>query len=181
MLRDGSLTVASLVWREGMDTWQPAGELAEVREALAQGQALPEAPGQGQPESQAQAELPRTHLDLQPDRLQPESHAQAEPPGAALVPGPQMPVVPQQNGMALTSLVLGIVSLVLGTLILTAIPGVICGHIARRQIRESPYPQGGDGMAIAGLILGYLCIILTAVMILVFLGFLYFVFESGGF
>ena len=66
-----------------------------------------------------------------------------------------------QNGMAITSLVLGIISIMAGTLILTALPAVICGHIARRQIRESSMAQAGDGMAIAGLILGYISIILT--------------------
>lgn len=106
-------------------------------------------------------------------------------PGAAVSPAAGAPVVtiPQQNAMALTSMVLGILSLVLGTLIVTAIPGVICGHIARRQIRESQYPQGGDGMAIAGLILGYLSIIFTVALILLFVGIFAFAFSSssGGF
>ena len=68
---------------------------------------------------------------------------------------------PPSNGMAITSMVLGIVSLVAGTLILTGLPAVICGHIARRQIRESPAAQSGDGMAIAGLITGYISIFFT--------------------
>ncbi len=141
MLRGGSLTEQSLVWREGMDEWQSVGQVTEVQQALAGTRLVP---------------------------------------GAALAPGPSMPVVPRQNGMALASMILGIVSVVLGTLLLTAIPGVICGHIARRQIRESPYPQGGDGMAIAGLILGYLSIILTVVMILVFAGIVFAAYKSSG-
>ena len=75
--------------------------------------------------------------------------------------GSTMSGAPPQNGLAITSLVLGIVSIVAGTLIFTAIPGVVCGHIARRQMRESPGAQSGEGMAIAGLILGYIAIILT--------------------
>ena len=53
------------------------------------------------------------------------------------------------NGMAITSLILGI--LWLGLL------PVIFGHIAIGQIKRNPY-QGGRGMAIAGLVLGYLAI-----------------------
>jgi len=59
------------------------------------------------------------------------------------VAGPTMSVAPPQNGLAITSLVLGIVSIVAMTLIITAIPGVVCGHIARRQIREAPGVQSG--------------------------------------
>ena len=57
------------------------------------------------------------------------------------------------NGLALTSLVLGIL-LCLGPL--TGIPAVICGHLARSRIRHSPGQGGGAGMALAGLILGYI-------------------------
>jgi hypothetical protein len=59
-----------------------------------------------------------------------------------------------QKGLAVTSLVLGILSLVcLGPL--TGIPAIICGHIARKRSRESPAQFGGPGMATAGLALGY--------------------------
>ena len=34
------------------------------------------------------------------------------------------------------------------------IPGVICGHLARRQCRLDPQLDG-DGLAVAGLIVGY--------------------------
>lgn len=86
-------------------------------------------------------------------------------------PQPRMAQAPQMNTMALTSMILGICSIVMGTMILTGLPAVICGHIARRQIRESPHTTGGDGMALAGLILGYLSILMTlaVVGILVFL------------
>lgn len=57
------------------------------------------------------------------------------------------------NGLAITSLVLSLLSFFF---IITAIGGVICGHIARRQIRERG--EGGDGLALAGLIIGYIFI-----------------------
>lgn len=60
-----------------------------------------------------------------------------------------------------TTSTLAIVSLVFGILGWTLLPfvgcivAVITGHLARGSIRRSAEPEGGDGMAIAGLILGY--------------------------
>ena len=108
-------------------------------------------------------------MELQQARYAAQAATQtvAGAPGAAVAPVAH--VVAPQNGMAITSLVLGIVSIMAGTLILTAIPGAICGHIARRQIRESPHAQAGDGMAIAGLIMSYIAIILTLTFIAFFI------------
>src|SRR5689334_3257896 len=44
-----------------------------------------------------------------------------------------------------------------------ALVAIICGHMARAQIRESNGTQGGDGMALAGIILGYSHIALTVI------------------
>jgi hypothetical protein len=63
-------------------------------------------------------------------------------------------VVVQQttNGLAVASLVLGIIW-VFG---LGAILAVIFGFVARRQIRRSDGRQSGEGMALAGIILGFI-------------------------
>ena len=62
------------------------------------------------------------------------------------------------NSLAITSLVLGIVSIPLtfcyGTGILFGIAAFITGLIGRRQIKESAGAQSGDGMALAGMIMG---------------------------
>jgi len=58
------------------------------------------------------------------------------------------------NGLAVASLVCAIAELF--TLGIAAIPAVILGHMARGQIKRTG--ERGDGMAIAGLVLGYLCI-----------------------
>jgi hypothetical protein len=55
--------------------------------------------------------------------------------------------------MAIISLVLGILGLVLFFGV-ASIPAVILGHIARKQIRERD--EDGDGIAMAGLILGWI-------------------------
>ena len=58
--------------------------------------------------------------------------------------------------------VLAVVSLVFGVLGWTLLPGVaavvavVTGHLARAEIRRAPQPIEGDGLAIAGLVLGWL-------------------------
>src|SRR5512133_3958380 len=66
----------------------------------------------------------------------------------------------KNNGLAITSLVLGLFSIILCGAV-AGIPAIICGHISRKQIRQSPSSQGGGGLALAGLILGYLSLFLT--------------------
>jgi hypothetical protein len=73
-----------------------------------------------------------------------------------------VPVTPT-NGLAIGSLVCGILEFF--TLGLAAVPAVILGHLARGQIRRTG--EQGDGMAIAGLILGWLAIGGWALFILV--------------
>jgi hypothetical protein len=68
-------------------------------------------------------------------------------------PGQQQfyyPPARSTNGLALAALICGIAQFAVGV---TFIPAIICGHLARRQIRRTG--EAGDGMALAGLILGY--------------------------
>jgi Domain of unknown function (DUF4190) len=58
------------------------------------------------------------------------------------------------NGLAIASLVLGIAQIFL--CIIGGILALVFGYIARRQIDESGGTQGGRGMAIAGIILGWI-------------------------
>jgi hypothetical protein len=67
--------------------------------------------------------------------------------------------VRRTNGFAVASLVFGILFPVIGS-----IPAIILGHNARAQIRKSG--DNGDGMAIAGLVLGYLWVALFVLGIL---------------
>ena len=52
---------------------------------------------------------------------------------------------------------------------ISIICGLICGHIARRQIRNAEGRERGEGMALAGLILGYcpILILLTFLIVLI--------------
>jgi hypothetical protein len=56
---------------------------------------------------------------------------------------------------------MSIISLVMGVLGWTALPviggivAVVCGYIARNEIKKSSGLYTGDGLAVAGLVLGY--------------------------
>ena len=71
---------------------------------------------------------------------------------AAVAAAPVPAVAPRTNSLAVASLLLGLLSL----FVPFAILAVILGHVARSQIRKSAGRQKGAGMALVGLILGYL-------------------------
>jgi hypothetical protein len=64
---------------------------------------------------------------------------------------------PPVSPYAVWSMWLGI--LTFPTCLITMIPAIICGHIAKSHIKKSNGVLKGDGMATAGLILGYLPLI----------------------
>src|SRR5213079_2854159 len=69
------------------------------------------------------------------------------------LPRPAIPqTVPRTPPVAIWSLILAVLSFTCGWLF-TAIPAVICGHIARAKIRKSGGALGGRGIATAALIL----------------------------
>jgi len=57
------------------------------------------------------------------------------------------------SGLAIASLILSTLSVVLGPF--GFIPGIICGHLARSEMKKDPSIQG-TGLAQAGLIVGYI-------------------------
>ncbi len=75
-----------------------------------------------------------------------------------------LPAEPRTCGLAIWSLVLGILSLTCFWLF-SAIPAVICGHIAFSRIRRSGGTLEGSGLALGGLITGYISIALSILMI----------------
>jgi hypothetical protein len=80
--------------------------------------------------------------------------------GAMSYPQAYPNMVPN-SGLAIASMCCGIASLIFCYVnALAGIPAVICGHMALKKIRESEWPIGGRGMAIAGLVTGYLGILI---------------------
>jgi hypothetical protein len=87
---------------------------------------------------------------------------------------PEYRAVPATNALAIVSLVFGILSWCLLPFI-GAIVAIICGHLARGEIRRAPVGAvEGNGMAVAGLVLGYAHLALVALGISVLLGILFF-------
>jgi hypothetical protein len=125
MIVSGEIASADLVWREGMADWRPAAEINDFESAGVVEPAGIVAPPGG-------SQIP-----------------QALPPGIS--GGQAPPAAPPNNSSAIVSMVCGIV----GLPVIASIVAIIMGHVARGEIRKAGGMQRGDGMALAGLILGY--------------------------
>ena len=74
----------------------------------------------------------------------------------------------QTSGLAITSLISGILGWTLLPFI-GAVVAIVTGHLARGEVRRAPERLEGDGMALAGLILGYSMLALSLIgLVLVF-------------
>jgi hypothetical protein len=90
-------------------------------------------------------------------------------PGIAHTSPPALPEGFAQGAGASQTCTLAVWSLILGLLAfvslgITAIPAVISGHVARRNIKRSAGSLTGGGFAIAGLITGYLSVIFITIL-----------------
>lgn len=113
----------------------------------------------------------------------PNAYPQA---GAWGAPAPYPGAYPQprkQNGMALASLIVSIVSFVM-CMGLPGIVGALLGHSAKKQIRETG--EDGEGLATAGIVVGWIgfglsmaFILLYAILIIGGLGFGWFASSSS--
>ncbi|MFT6182328.1 MAG: hypothetical protein ACJAQT_003918 [Akkermansiaceae bacterium] len=142
-----------LIWREGMAAWTPLSQLSQ----FGVGSMAPSSPSQ------------EGSGEVDPN-APPPSNSPYAPPVANLTgayqPGPAMAVT---NGLAIASMVCGILSLVFFCFcggIFFGVPAVICGHLGLNQLNNPENKQQGRGMAIAGLICGYIGVAIFAVMIL---------------
>ena len=93
---------------------------------------------------------------------------QAAAGGPPPLPG-QPPVLPsarKTEPLSIWSLVLGILSLA-GCSFLAGIPAVICGHVGLGRIKRDP-SLDGKGIAVAGLITGYISVLVLPFIIAIF-------------
>lgn len=74
----------------------------------------------------------------------------------------------ETNPLALISMIAGIIGVTLLPF-LASIVAIITGHLARGEIRRNPARYSGDGMAVTGLVLGYIGVVLTVLVIVIFL------------
>jgi hypothetical protein len=123
--------------------------------------------------------LPPTYGEPVPPLSQPYDGAPAATPSAVapqwVAPGsaPYGVAGPPNSTAAVVSLVFGILTWIFLPVI-GPIVAVVAGHMARAEIRRSNGQVGGNGMATAGLVLGYLQIALLALAIcaIIAIGFL---------
>ena len=192
----GEIGPQDLVWNEGMDSWK---QLQEIRHLAPSGNHPQSQDSEGlTPELSQSSYVPPAEVkapaldDSFVDEVPQSSYAPPaeikapalddsfvdevpqspySPPvegveGASYTPGPSLPVT---NGLAIASMICGILSLVFfcfcGGLFL-GIPAVICGHLSLNQLNALGNSQQGRGMAIAGLICGYLGIAILIIMML---------------
>jgi hypothetical protein len=192
----GEIGPQDLVWNEGMDSWKPLQEIRHLAPSGNHPQSQdPEGltPELSQPSYAPPAEIKAPALDdsfvdeVPQSSYAPPAEIKApalddsfvdevpqspySPPvegveGASYTPGPSLPVT---NGLAIASMICGILSLVFfcfcGGLFL-GIPAVICGHLSLNQLNAPENSQQGRGMAVAGLICGYLGIAFFIIMML---------------
>ncbi len=81
-----------------------------------------------------------------------------------------MNVASTTSPAAIVSFIFGILSWVALPFI-GAIVAIVCGHVARGEIRRAPGAVQGDGLAVCGLVLGYLHLFLFFALTLAFLTF----------
>ncbi len=83
-------------------------------------------------------------------------------------------VYPRTSSLAVVSLIFGILAWLPPVLpFVGALVAVVCGHAARSEIRRAPPGSiEGDGMALAGLVLGWIQIVLAVIAAGIFLLFI---------
>lgn len=168
----GEIGPQDLVWKEGMDSWKP---LQEIRHLAPSGNHPQSQDPEGlTPELSQSSYAPPAEIKapaLDDSFVDEVPQSPYSPPvegveGASYTPGPSLPVT---NGLAIASMICGILSLVFfcfcGGLFL-GIPAVICGHLSLNQLNAPGNSQQGRGMAVAGLICGYLGIAFFIIMML---------------
>ncbi len=152
LVEEDKINPTTLVWNETMADWKAA---SEVRPDL-------------------------FGLEPTPPALSPAQHPVSSP--MAGLPRATAPA----SGTAITSMVLGIVGLLsmLGfppCAPIFSLPAVICGHIARKQAKEETLPSSNNGLALAGLVTGYIGLAIALIATLAFGAFMWWGYSTGEF
>lgn len=93
-------------------------------------------------------------------------HSPQAYPGQAPAAQAYAPAAPT-DGLSIAALICGILAIISCYIWgLFGLPAVICGHLSLKKIKNSPTPIAGKGMAIAGLICGYIGIVFQLLMII---------------
>lgn len=135
------ITMTDLAWCEGMSDWKAVGEIPQLKV---------EVPVQG--------EMPVAPVPV--EVLEPSPYI------APVAPAPVISGQPPSQGLAIGSMVCGILGLV-GCCLWPisaplAIVAIVLGFVAMGKVKADPSSFGGKGMAKAGVILGFLGLLAVA-------------------
>jgi len=133
------------------------------------GQAPPPPPEQATPEGQVPPVPVAGAAPPPPPPPVPGAPQGSVPPGPGVPPPGYQPGYARPlptDGMAVASLIMGIVAFVFCPLLAAAL-AIIFGYIAKGNIRSSGGALGGDGMATMGIILGFVNLAITAIVIII--------------
>lgn len=145
----GEVSPHDLVWKEGMEKWLPLSQVSELSGGLS--------------------------------TVSDSPYATAASSLVAGVSPAALPMPPPTSGLAIASLVCGILAILVSCNavgIVFGIPAVICGHLAMKRLKDPLNPQGGQGMALAGLICGYIGSVIT-IIVVIFIGAIFYTAESS--
>jgi len=158
MIQQGQLTSGDLVWREGMESWLPVSQVAEL---YGHTTAAPPSPRWQQPPAQSM-----------PQALNPAAGYPAAAPGTPYYQDPSLAnygtTGKSYNGMAIASFVLSLVGLLFCGVVL-GIVAIILGAVALNGMKTSGNRQGRR-LSLAGVIIGVLDIIAGIVIVLFYVG-----------
>ena len=160
----------TLVWREGMDQWQRADTLPELVERAAQLEAE-RAEQERLLREQQQPVVAEATMPAVPTAAQHVPQYQQTQPIAyhGTAPGTEM----APSGLAIASMILGIVSVLsLCIVVYGLLPGIPCSILAvvfgfSAKGKANRGEAGGRGMAIAGLVMGFVYLGLWGALLLV--------------
>jgi len=146
-----------LVWKEGMDDWKPGSTVPEVASALA-----PPSPAAAEPGTEPPGAPPEPVPATPPAGPSTYQAPVGTPAGPVAPAGAPMPGSPS-SGMAMGSMICGILAF-LGCFVWClsiplALVAIVLGHMTGARIKADPARFGGKGMAMTGLITGYLAIL----------------------
>ena len=100
----------------------------------------------------------------------PPSLSSAQPGNIVAAPQPEPGLVANQSqtdSVSVCALVFGILG-ILSCFTPFSIAGVVCGHIARKRALENPTVTSNAGMALTGIITGYVGIVLSVLFVIVY-------------
>jgi uncharacterized membrane protein YphA (DoxX/SURF4 family) len=145
----GEISPTDLAWCEGMADWLPVSEIPQLK-------VLP--PVRDEPVAASTA-----------GAAQPAPYQAPAPVAQAATPSYAAPGQPPSQGLAIASLVCGILGLIGCCMWFISLPAalaaIVTGHLANSKIKADPQRFTGKGMARTGLITGYLgaiCSIIAA-------------------